>query len=52
MDNINIDKRVFYSGSDLHSFAELNEPEELFRNLRIVLGREIDRNELTYECSC
>lgn len=46
------DGTIFYHGSDLHSYGELEEPEELFRHLSVVLGRPVNHEGFSYSCSC
>ncbi len=46
-------KWIYYCGSDCHSLAEVEEPDELFANLSIVLNMRIDANYFeTFTCSC
>lgn len=52
VDGITLEQTVYAHGSDLHGLEELDRPEEFFGHLAIVLGRPIDRNSLTYTCSC
>ena len=43
---------IFYHGSDLCGYSDLEQPKELFRHLEVVLGRKLDRHAFTYSCSC
>lgn len=43
---------IFYYGSDLHSFSELEEPDELKYHAEKVLGIKIDWSGFTFSCSC
>lgn len=43
---------IFYYGSDLHGAYELEQPEELFNHLSIVLGKAVGAENFTYSCSC
>jgi hypothetical protein len=47
-------QEIYYHGSDLHCLENLDKPEELFRNLSIVLDRKIDEAYFdgNYSCSC
>lgn len=46
------DGMIFYYGSDLHGTYELEEADELFANLSIVLGRPVGPSDFEYSCSC
>ena len=52
MSHITTWNEIFYYGSDLHGYFELEEPDELFQNLSIVLGRWVGPDTFTYSCSC
>ena len=43
---------IFYHGSDLHSASEVEQPEELYHNLSIVLGRDVSEGDFEFSCSC
>lgn len=43
---------IFYYGSDLHGFGELEEPDELFLHLSRILGRPVNGHSFKYSCSC
>lgn len=43
---------IYYYGTDLHGVYDLEEPDELFEHLSIVLGREVGAQHFTYSCSC
>jgi hypothetical protein len=43
---------LFFYGTDLHSFGDVNEPEELKRNAELFLGITIDWGRFEYSCSC
>ncbi len=43
---------IFHSGSDLHSAGDLDDPEELFGHLSVVLGRKVGVDDFSYSCSC
>lgn len=43
---------IFYHGSDLHGLGEVDQPEELFRHLSVVLGRHVGGESFNYSCSC
>lgn len=44
---------IFYNGSDCHSLADVENPEELFHHLGIVLGKKIDSDYFeAFTCSC
>lgn len=43
---------IHYSGSDLHSYSELEDAEELFKHLSVVLGRPVSAASFDYTCSC
>ena len=42
---------LFYDGTDLHSFSEVEEPDELRKNAEI-LGIQIDWTRFSFSCSC
>lgn len=52
MQTILVDKEVFYYGCDLHDASELNDPEQFFRHLSVIMGRAVTPDELTYSCTC
>ena len=39
-------------GTDLHSLCDLNDADELFGHLAVVLDHPVDRHQLSYSCSC
>jgi hypothetical protein len=43
---------VYAHGADLHGLYELDDAEEFFGHLAVVLGKPVDRENLTYSCSC
>lgn len=43
---------IFYHGSGLHGAYELQEADELFRNLSVVMGRPVEAGDFDYSCSC
>lgn len=43
---------LFFYGTDLHSFGDIDEPEELKRNAELFLGISIDWGRFEYSCSC
>lgn len=44
---------MFYHGSDLHGAYEVEEPDELYANLTILLGRQIGPDSFeSFSCSC
>lgn len=51
--NVTEDKTIFYHGSDCHSLEDVENRDELFRHLSIVLGKRIDAAYFKYfSCSC
>lgn len=51
--NVKYDKMIFYNGSDCHSLSEVEDADELFRHLSIILDMRIDANYFdTFTCSC
>lgn len=44
--------RIFYHGSDLHGFDELEEPDELKHHAQIVLDKVISYDTFEFSCSC
>lgn len=47
------EKWIYYAGSDCQSLAEVEESDELFANLSIVLNMRIDAHYFeTFTCSC
>lgn len=51
MSNI-ADGYIHYSGSDLHSIEECNEPELLMAHLSILLDRVVTIDQFRFSCSC
>lgn len=43
---------VLYVGEDMHSFGELEDPEDLKRYASIYLGTQIDWDNFTFSCTC
>ncbi len=44
---------IYYYGSDCHSLSDVNDADELFRHLSVVLGRRIDADYFSaFTCSC
>ena len=43
---------LFSHGSDLHCFADLDDPDELKKHAEIVLGIPINWSNFTFSCSC
>lgn len=46
------DGEIFYHGSDLHGLYELDDAEELFGHLSVILGRPVNGESFEYSCSC
>ena len=46
------DGTIFYYGRDCHGLDEVDDADELFRNLSIVLGHKVNGDCFTYSCSC
>ena len=47
------DCEIFYHGSDCHSLEDVDDRDELFRHLSVVLGRRIDAGYFKgFNCSC
>lgn len=46
------DGTIFYHGSDLHSLGELEDADELFHHLSILLERPVGGGDFEYSCSC
>ena len=47
------EKWIYYYGSDCHSLADVDDADELFRHLSVVLGRRIDADYFeAFTCSC
>lgn len=51
MEEVN-DGTIFYAGSDLHSLGDVEEAEELFQNLSVILGRPVAGHDFQYSCTC
>jgi hypothetical protein len=43
---------IFFSGNDLHALYDLDDADDLFYHLSIILGRRVDGNSFEYSCSC
>ena len=43
---------LFYNGSDLHDFSEVEQPDELQHHAGIVLGRPVNIRGMSFSCSC
>ena len=52
IDRIKDDGEMFYSGSDLHGSYEVEDADEVYQHLSIVLGRPIRPENLSFSCSC
>jgi len=46
------DGRIHYYGTDCHCIVDVEDADELFCNLSIVLGRDVNEGSFTYSCSC
>jgi hypothetical protein len=46
------DGEIYYYGSDCHGLHDVEDADELFRHLSIILGRDVRGSEFTYSCSC
>lgn len=47
------DREIYFHGTDLHDLSDLEDPEDLFRHLSVVLGRRIDASYFdSFSCSC
>lgn len=45
-------QEIFYHGSDLHSFGELKQPDELKLHAERYLGTTINYSDFDFSCSC
>lgn len=43
---------IYYHGTDLQNAGDLEEPEELFKHLSVILGRPVGIADFEYSCSC
>lgn len=43
---------IYYHGSDLHSYGELEDADELFKHLSVILGKPVSVASFDYTCSC
>ena len=47
------ERRIFFHGTDCHSIEEVDDAENLFHHLSVVLNRRIDASYFTaFTCSC
>lgn len=47
------DRWIYYYGSDCHGLADVEDADELFRHLSVILGRKIDATYFeAFTCSC
>lgn len=50
---VEVERWIYYYGSDCHSLGDVDDADELFRHLSIVLGRRIDASYFeAFTCTC
>lgn len=53
LNNVRHDRTIYYYGSDCHSLGDVEDADELFSNLSVVLGQSITASYFnSFTCSC
>lgn len=53
LDYVKTDKTIFYYGTDCHNYEEVENADELFKHLSVVLDMNINKEYFKYfSCSC
>lgn len=51
--HVTVNRWIYYHGSDCHSLSDVEDAEELFRHLSVILGKRIDASYFeAFTCSC